>query len=83
MSTTLHLEIPESLDRAARELAGREGVPVEQLATLALAEKVAALRTVDYLHERAARGRMEDFDRVLARVPPGPPDPGDELPSLP
>lgn len=67
--TTLNLELPESLHRAARELAGKEGVPVEQLATLALAEKVSALQTLDYLRQRAARANLADFDRVLDLVP--------------
>jgi hypothetical protein len=67
--STLSLQLPESLHRAACELAGKEGVPVEQLAAVALAEKVSALQTLDYLRERAARGHLEDFDQVLALVP--------------
>lgn len=79
--STLNLQLPDSLLRAASDLAGKEGVPVEQLATMALAEKVAALQTVDYLRQRAARGNLEDFDRMLALVPdvePG--QTGDRLP---
>ncbi len=67
--STLNIELPESLHRAACELEGREGVPVEQLAAVALAEKVSALRTLDYLRGRAANGRIENFDRVLEKVP--------------
>lgn len=78
--STLSIQLPESLHRAASELAGREGVPVEQLAAVALAEKVAALRTVDYLRERAARGRVEDFDRVIDLVPDAEPEAGDRIP---
>jgi hypothetical protein len=77
---TLNMELPDSLHRAACELAGREGVPIEQLAAVALAEKVAALHTLDYLRERAARGQIEDFDHVLAMVPDVEPEPGDQLP---
>lgn len=73
------MELPESLHRAALELAGREGVPIEQLVVVALAEKVAALRTVDYLRERAAQGRLDDFDRVLAMVPDVEPEAGDRI----
>ena len=69
--STLNLDLPESLHRAARELAGREGVPVEQLATIALAEKISALQTLDYLRERAANGSLEKFDRILDLVPHG------------
>lgn len=67
--STLNLQLPDSLHRAATALAGKEGVPVEQLAAMALAEKVAALQTVDYLKERAAKGDLKDFDQILSLVP--------------
>ncbi len=65
----LSLRLPASLHRAARELAKEEGVSINQLVTTALAEKVAVLRTVDYLRERAARGDGGDWERILAAVP--------------
>lgn len=34
-----------------------------------MAEKVAALMTVEYLRERAKRGSLEKFEAVLAKVP--------------
>jgi hypothetical protein len=34
----------------------------------ALAEKMSALRTADYLEERARRGNRKLFDAVLAKV---------------
>jgi len=46
--------------------------------TTAVAEKMAALKTVDYLEDRARRGDRERFLAVLARVPDVPPEPGDE-----
>ena len=47
----------------------------------AAAEKLSSLETVDYLRERAERGSAEEFDRIMAKIPSAPPDPGDELPS--
>jgi len=77
--STLSLRLPESLHRRARELAKQEGISINQLISTALAEKMAALMTVDYLEERAKRGSREKFLAVLAKVPDAAPDPQDEL----
>ena len=77
--STMSLRLPESLHRKARELAEQEGVSINQLVTTALAEKVAALMTVDYLEERAKRGSRKEFERVLKKVKERPPVAGDEL----
>lgn len=77
--STMSLRLPESLHRKARELAEQEGVSINQLVTTALAEKVAALMTVDYLEERAKRGSRKEFERVLKKVKDRPPVAGDEL----
>lgn len=77
--STLSLRLPNSLHRQVRELARREGVSINQLITTAVAEKMAALMTVEYLAERAARGSREAFDAVLARVPDAEPDVADRL----
>ena len=51
--STLSLRLPESLHKQLRELAKKEGVSINQLATSALGEKIAALMTEDYLEQRA------------------------------
>ena len=78
--STMSLRLPESLHEKVRELAEREGISINRLVTTALAEKISALLTQEYLEERAARGSREEFLRILCRVPHGEPDPGDELP---
>ena len=78
--STMSLRLPESLHERARELAKREGVSINQLIATALAEKISALDTIEYLEERAARGSREAFLEILSRVPSGPPVPGDEVP---
>jgi hypothetical protein len=75
----MSVRLPTSLHEKARELAEREGVSINQLVATALAEKLAALMTVDYLEERAQRGDRKAFDRVLRKVKSRQPDPGDEL----
>jgi hypothetical protein len=74
------VELPESLKRSIEALAGTEGYTVDQFLASAAAEKIAAIRTVDYLRSEAAKGRREDFDRVMAAVPSAPVPESDRLP---
>ena len=57
----LNIRIPESLHKRAKELALQEKVSMNQLITLALAEKISALDTESYLEERARRGDRGKF----------------------
>ena len=47
--SALSLRLPNSLHEQLRELARKEGVSINQLVNSAVAEKMAALMTVDYL----------------------------------
>lgn len=78
--STLSLRLPESLHKQLKELAQREGVSINQFITTAVAEKLSALMTVDYLENRARRGDRAAFERVLARVLDQEPGPRDRLP---
>jgi hypothetical protein len=49
------LRVPPTLLAEARKAAESEGVALNQLITLALAEKVSAVRTEEYFEERARR----------------------------
>jgi len=42
---------------------------VNQFIAMALAEKVSALMTADWLEEQARRGDRTKFERALAKVP--------------
>ena len=77
--STLSLRLPDSLHQKAKELAKREHISINQMVTTALAEKIAALTTEEYLESRAARGDRRKFERAMARVPSRPALPGDEL----
>lgn len=77
--SAISLRLPESLHKQARELAAREGISINQLIATALAEKMAALMTGEYLEARAQRGSRQKFRRVLGKVRDRPPAPGDEL----
>jgi predicted DNA-binding ribbon-helix-helix protein len=78
--STLSLRLPESLHRKIRELAERDDISINQFIATAVAEKAAALLTVEYLEERGRRGNVKLFDRLLARVPDVPPVPGMNCP---
>ena len=78
--STLSLRIPESLHRELRELARREGVSINQVISSAVGEKVASLKTLDYLRERARCGDRVRFGQVLAKVPDVEPEDADRLP---
>ena len=66
--STISLRLPESLHRRVRELAKEEDVSINQFITTAVAEKMAALMTVDYLSERSARGDRAKFERAMGKV---------------
>jgi hypothetical protein len=66
--STLSLRLPESLHKSARELAEKENISINQLITLALAEKLAALGAEDYLEARAKRTSKKKFDKAMSKV---------------
>ena len=77
---SLSLRLPNSLHRKIRQLAQQDEISINQFIATAVAEKTAALLTVEYLAERGRRADPQLVDRILSRVPDVPPDPGDELP---
>ncbi len=66
--SALNLRLPESLHRQLRELAERDQVSINQFVVVAVAEKIAALRTLDYIEQRAQRSSRKKFDHVLQKV---------------
>jgi hypothetical protein len=74
------LRLQPSLLEEARKLAEAEGVALNQLINLAVAEKVSALRTESYIAERAARANIPMALNILKRAGVGRrPVKGDEL----
>lgn len=78
--STMSLRLPNSLHRRLSEIAEREEVSINQLITSAVAEKMSALMTAEYLRERAARGSRAKFERALRRIPSNEPESYDRLP---
>jgi hypothetical protein len=78
--STISLRLPDSLHKQVRRLAEKESVSINQLIMLALAEKLSALMTEDYLEERAKRGSLKKFKRDMTKVPKVQPEVYDRLP---
>lgn len=62
-----------------KELASREGISINQFVATAVAEKMSALMTEEYLQERARRGSLERYEAALAEVPDVEPEEYDRL----
>jgi len=64
----------------AKRVAASEGVALNQLINVAVAEKISVLRTAEYFRERSARADIDKAKRILKRAGRGrPPVTGDEV----
>ena len=77
--TTIQANVPDYLATLATEAAARERTTLDQIVSLALSAQLSAWKVRDDMETRAKRGKVEDLDKILARVPNVPPVPGDEL----
>ena len=73
------LRLLTSVKAEAEKVAAAEGTTLNQFINVAVAEKLAALRTAQFFQERAARADLTAFDRLLRRAGNEPPRPGDEI----
>lgn len=77
------LRLQPSLLEELRGVAQAEDVTINQFINVAVAEKLAALRTEAYFRERAARADIPGALKILDRLGiGGPPAPADRLPRL-
>ncbi len=75
------LRLQPSLLDEARRTAEQEGVALNQLINVAVAEKLSAIRTESFFRERARRANIPEAIGILGRLGKGnPPMKGDELP---
>jgi len=65
----VQIQIPDSLQKSLCDLASRDGISIDQFISTAIAEKLSALMTENYLIERAKRGSREKYEAILAKVP--------------
>lgn len=64
----LTVEISESLQRSIAALAREEGYSIDQFLATAAAEKIAAIRTIEYLRREAADPLSRSFQFVFSVV---------------
>jgi hypothetical protein len=75
------LRLQPSLMEEVRKAAEKEGVALNQLINVAVAEKISALRTEQYFQERSQRANRAETMQILARAGrDNQPVKGDELP---
>jgi hypothetical protein len=80
MRSNVALRLQTSLLVEAKRVAESEGVALNQLINVAVAEKLSALRTDDYFRERSSRANIGKAKRILKRAGRGrPPAAGDEI----
>lgn len=73
------LHLLASLKSEAEKVAAAEGTTLNQFINVAVAEKLAALRTFRYFQDRAARADVEGFARLLETAGHEQPRSGDEI----
>jgi predicted transcriptional regulator len=77
--SAISIRLPDSLHKRIKEVAQRDNVSINQMITLAIAEKLSALETEDYLENRASRSSKGKFRKALSKVQNRKPDPQDQI----
>jgi hypothetical protein len=78
----VQIQIPDSLQKSLCDLASRDGISIDQFISTAIAEKLSALMTENYLIERAKRGDRTKYEAILAKVPDVEPEAYDKIPTV-
>jgi len=77
--SAISLRLPDSLHNRARVLSKKDHVSINQFVATAIAEKISALETEEYLGARAKRASRKRFDKALSMIPDGTPEQQDNL----
>ena len=67
--SAISLRLPDSLHNRARVLSKRDNVSINQFVATAVAEKISALETEDYLNERTRKASRSKFEEALCSIP--------------
>lgn len=77
--SALSLRLPNSLHNRVKLLSVKDHISINQFVTSAVAEKISALDTEEYIRERARRASRSKFVRAMDRIPNGNAEKEDEL----
>jgi hypothetical protein len=78
--TTYSLRLPKSVKAEAEALSKADGTSLNQFVAIAVAEKIAVLKTAAFFEERRQRATGAALETLLSRSGGEPPREGDELP---
>lgn len=78
--TGYSLRLPASLMKEVKRAAEAEGTSINQFITVAVARRLAELKTLRYFEARAARADPDAFERIVAKAGTQAPQAGDEIP---
>ena len=67
--SALSLRLPNSLHNRVKALSIKDHVSINQFVSSAVAEKISALDTEEYIQQRAQRASRSKFLRAMARIP--------------
>lgn len=65
----LSIRIPNSYPSMMKRISQKDKISINQFVNSAIAEKISALETADYLETRAKSGSRDKFLAVLSKVP--------------
>jgi hypothetical protein len=78
--TTYPLRLPKSIKAEAEALSKADGTSLNQFVAIAVAEKIAVMKTAAFFEERRQRSTGKALEAILSRTDGEPPREGDELP---
>lgn len=76
---TRSVDLPNSLNRKLDELSEREGIAADQFIVTAVAEKMSALLTEEYLEKRGNKASRNKYEEALSQVPDAEPEERDRI----
>lgn len=65
----LSIRLPDSYHAMIKQISSKDKISINQFVISAVAEKISAMETQEYLESRAAKGSKAKFMNVLAKVP--------------
>lgn len=75
----ISVRLPNSIHQAAKEISQKDRSSLNGFVVAAMAEKIAALKTEEYLKQRGSKGSKKKYQAVLDKVPDVPTEEHDVL----
>ena len=74
--SALSLRLPDSLHNRVKQLSVKDRISINQFVSSAVAEKISALDTEEYIKARAQRASRKKFEAAMAKVANSEPEKG-------